>query len=292
VIGTGLVEARLIGLMCGPREPRVPYDPVVEPSDLGRLPAFRLVDARAAEVFAADVVTRAVRAPIETWEAAARAGDTGFDNVAFWARAIGELGVEGATPAIVYDDGRMTDAARVWFILQYFGATAFILNGGRPALAERDDWLGSVQTPAAPSTFPARPGSGAVGLVDRATLKAELDGDVRIFDARTAGEYRGEDLRANPRGGHLPGARWLSHASLLQGARLRAAAELRDLLSQAGFRPGDRIVTHCDGGGRAALAAAAAARAGHADVRAYYLSFADWARDESCSIVQDLPSRP
>ncbi|MDP1645116.1 MAG: hypothetical protein Q8L71_06385 [Thiobacillus sp.] len=36
--------------------------------------------------------------------------------------------------AVVYDDGRMTEAARVWFILQYFGARTAILNGGWPAI--------------------------------------------------------------------------------------------------------------------------------------------------------------
>lgn len=79
----------------------------------------------------------------------------------------------------------------------------------------------------------------------------------------------------------------MPHASLLDGSRLKPAADLRDLLAQAGFQPGDHLVTHCDGGGRAALAAAAAARAGYDDVRAYYLSFADWAKDESCAIVRD-----
>jgi thiosulfate/3-mercaptopyruvate sulfurtransferase len=47
-------------------------------------------------------------------------------------------------------------------------------------------------------------------------------------------------------------------------------------------------VTHCDGGGRAALTAVAAAvRAGFASVSAYYLSFSDWAKDESCPAVTD-----
>jgi thiosulfate/3-mercaptopyruvate sulfurtransferase len=46
-------------------------------------------------------------------------------------------------------------------------------------------------------------------------------------------------------------------------------------------------VTHCEGGGRAALGAAAAVRAGFADVRVYYLSFGDWVRDESCPVVRD-----
>ncbi|HKM72773.1 MAG TPA: rhodanese-like domain-containing protein [Stellaceae bacterium] len=58
-------------------------------------------------------------------------------------------------------------------------------------------------------------------------------------------------------------------------------------LERVGFGPSDHIVTHCEGGGRAALAAAAAVRAGYDDVRVYYLSFADWVRDESCPIVRD-----
>ena len=51
--------------------------------------------------------------------------------------------------------------------------------------------------------------------------------------------------------------------------------------------PGRPIVTHCEGGGRAALGAAAAVRAGFDDVRVYYLSFGDWIRDESCPVVRD-----
>jgi 3-mercaptopyruvate sulfurtransferase SseA len=73
-----------------------------------------------------------------------------------------------------------------------------------------------------------------------------------------------------------------------------AAPELRDDLlrvsvqpSHAAIQASDHIVTHCEGGGRAALGAAAAVRAGFADVRVYYLSFGDWVRDESCPVVRD-----
>jgi thiosulfate/3-mercaptopyruvate sulfurtransferase len=69
--------------------------------------------------------------------------------------------------------------------------------------------------------------------------------------------------------------------------RLKSAEELNDLLTAAGFKPSERIVTHCDGGGRAALAALAAVRAGYTNVAAYYLSFSDWSRDESCPVVTD-----
>jgi len=51
--------------------------------------------------------------------------------------------------------------------------------------------------------------------------------------------------------------------------RLRSAGDLRCLLAGVGFRPGNHVVTHCDGGGRAVLAAPAAVLAGYDDVRAY-----------------------
>lgn len=263
------------------------HDPVVEPAALSSLAAFRLLDVREPAAFAAGHPAGAVRVPIELWEAAAKAGETSFENVAYWEQAISDLGIDGSTPAVVYDDGRMTEAARVWFILQYFGAEAFILNGGLPAIAGADTPIATARAAPRSAAFQARPGAGSVGLVDRQTLKAELGTEVRIFDARTAAEFVGDDLRRNARGGHLPGARLLPHADLLTQGRLKSAGDLREILSEAGFQPGDHIVTHCDGGGRAALAAAAAARAGYDDVRAYYLSFSDWAKDESCSVVRD-----
>ena len=259
-------------------------DPIIETHTLLDLGPFRLLEATAIEVGRRADVTRV---PIEAWGAAAKSGETSFENVAYWEHAIAALGVDGSVPAVVCDDGRMTEAARVWFILQYFGAEAFILNGGWPVIQGREDLRGFIPNPDTSAIFKARPGSGPVGLVDRQTLKAELNTDVRIFDARTAGEFAGKDLRRNSRGGHLRGARLLPHGDLLDAGYLRPAKELQQLLTNAGFRSGDQVVTHCDGGGRAALAAAAALRAGYHDVRAYYLSFADWAKDESCAIIQD-----
>jgi thiosulfate/3-mercaptopyruvate sulfurtransferase len=187
--------------------------------------------------------------------------------------------------AVAYDTGAMTNAARVWFILQFFGLKAVILNGGWPALSD------AAELPAgagpAPTRFQATPGAGPVGLVHRETLKQQLGSGAQVFDTRTRSEFTGEDMRKNPRGGHLPGARQLSHVDLMDNGVVRPAPILRTMLEDVGFRPGDHIVTHCEGGGRAALGAAAAVRAGFDDVRVYYLSFADWARDESCPIVRD-----
>jgi thiosulfate/3-mercaptopyruvate sulfurtransferase len=263
----------------------MPNDPFVDVAALRSLGPVRYLDARDWAMFDAGHAPGAVRVPAEEWDKAAKAADIGFANTAYWDEALASLGVGHSTTALAYDDGRMTNAARVWFILQYFGVEAVILNGGWPVLSSAT----GLPAGAGPSKggFRAVPGAGSVGLIDRETLKRQLDGDAHVFDTRTRSEFTGEDMRNRTRGGHLPGARHLSHTDLLDNGVVRPATALRAMLERVGFGPGDHIVTHCQGGGRATLAAAAAVRAGFEDVRVYYLSFADWARDERCPIVRD-----
>jgi thiosulfate/3-mercaptopyruvate sulfurtransferase len=263
----------------------MPNDPFVDTAALPSLGPIRYLDARDQAMFDAGHAPGAVRVPVDEWDRAAKAADIGFTKTAYWDDALGSLGIDRSITAVAYDGGRMTDAARVWFVLQYFGIKAAILNGGWPVLSSATG-LPAGATPSK-SGFRAVPGAGSVGLVDRETLKRQLDGDAHVFDTRTLAEFTGEDMRKRTRGGHLPGARHLSHADLLDNGVVRPALALRAMLEQVGFGPRDHIVTHCEGGGRAALAAAAAARAGFDDVRVYYLSFADWVRDESCPIVRD-----
>ena len=263
----------------------MPNDPFVNVGDLPSLGPLRYLDVRDQAAFDAGHAPGAVRVPLEEWDAAAKATNTGFAKTAYWDHALSALGLDLTITGVAYDAGGMTNAARVWFILQYYGLKAAILNGGWLALASA---TGLPPSAAASSTsFRAVPGSGPVGLVDRERLRDQLDGRAQVFDTRTRAEFTGEDARNRARSGHLPGARHLSHVDLLENGVVRPAPVLRAMLERVGFGPGDHIVTHCEGGGRAALGAAAAVRAGFDDVRVYYLSFADWVRDENCPIVRD-----
>ena len=247
--------------------------PLVTTADLATLGPLRLVYVPTGN----EQPDGMIRVPINDWIERAKETQSGFDDLAFWQREIDALGVGPDAVSVVLDDGRMTEAARVWFILQYFGLPVAVLNGGLTALDRTPDQaLGRTEP------LSLKPGSGRVGLKDRFDLKAELE-QVRVFDARSAAEFRGEDLKGNARGGHLPGAAHLSHDALLDGTQLRPVAELVGMLDAAGLDGSRPIVSHCNGGGRAALAAAVLA--GRDDVHVYYLSFADWAADESCSII-------
>ena len=250
--------------------------PIVSASQLSDLGPLRLLYVPTAE----EHPTGMAVVPIRDWIAAAKHSDTGFDDVPYWQNQIAQLGLTQDALTVVLDDGGMTEAARVWFILQFFGLPTAVLNGGLPDLQT----LPAQATP--DTTVPnLRPGAGAVSLIGRQELTSVLP-FVQIFDARTAAEFNGEDLKANKRGGHLPGAAHLDHRDLLNGRHLRPASDLAQMMADAGISGSAPVVTHCQAGGRAALAALAAVAAGQEDVRVYYLSFGDWAANESCPLVQ------
>lgn len=264
-------------------------DPFVEVAALPGLGPIRYLDARDAAAFEAGTAPNAIRVASDDWDTAAKAVHVGFQEVAYWEKVIDALGLGGGTLAAVFDNGGMTNAARVWFMLQHYGARAVIINGGWPAMQGASLPAGA---PASSTPFKASADSGGVGLVMRTTLRDELqivDGppQAHVFDTRTPKEHSGEDQRKNPRGGRLPGARNLSHTELMANGHVHAGPVLRGMLEGVGFQQSDRIVTHCEGGGRAALAAAAAVRAGFGNVRVYYHSFSDWSRDDTCPVVRD-----
>ena len=145
----------------------MPTDPFVDIGDLSSLGLLRYLDVRDQAAFDAGHAPGAVRVPLEEWDAAAKAADTGFAKTAYWDDALGTLGVGPTLTAVAYDSGGMTNAARVWFILQYYGLKAVILNGGWPVLASATGLPPGAA--ASRDGFRAVPGSGPVGLVDRET---------------------------------------------------------------------------------------------------------------------------
>jgi thiosulfate/3-mercaptopyruvate sulfurtransferase len=252
-----------------------------------------ILDVRPEGPYAAGHLPGAVRLDHRTWESDSLSEESGLDNESLWMQRIGELGIDGQGTVLIYDGGGMTDAARVWFILQGFGAADVrVINGGFPRI--EDAVRGGAVTLSTSTSVPGPttfvPGSAAkdrIAWISRQDLKALVDAHrIQILDARTAKEFEGTDLRGNSRGGHLPGAANLPHSALLdtQG-RLKSPEEISRILGSAGFVKGEPIVTHCQGGGRAALAALAAARAGYGPVTNYYLSFGDWSADQTCPIV-------
>lgn len=267
-------------------------DLLVAPRNADRLRDALVVDVRDREGYLQGHWPGAVHLDVRRWEALARTAEADLRKADVWHEEIGRLGIDGSRSVVVYDDGRMTEAARAWFILQLFGVRAALLNGGWPALKLQlsEPARGETSPEARQYTNPTgiRP---VVDLITRDELAMKLP-VVQVLDARTAAEHSGMDLRSNPRGGHLPGAISLPHSHLLSEEGLKDGSELASMLSDAGFSHDQPLVSHCDAGARGALAAFAAVLAGHRRVGAYYLSFSDWAREESCPVVRTGTGEP
>lgn len=138
VRGLGLV----VFLSTGCAAPnRAPPGPVVEPAELAaRLntrpsPSVVVLEVRDAEACQAAHVAGAVRVDPAGRKEESLAAEAGLDHETLWHERIGDLGVSGRGPVVIYDDGRMTGAARAWFIFQHSGVPELgALSDGYPAL--------------------------------------------------------------------------------------------------------------------------------------------------------------
>ena len=284
------------GLGCAGRTSR-PVQSVIEPeafvASRGSADAARaaiVLDVRDAAAYRAGHVQGAINADAAAWKEASQASNTGLDQDHYWKARIAELGIDRDSPVIVYDDGRMTEAARVWFILQHFGVRdAAVLNGGYRAL-ESQRAASAAELPATAAS-PGSIGSmsrspGPVELLDRAEMLDTIRrGEAQVLDARTPDEFAGKVRHKNPRGGRLPKSVSLPHKKLLdENGRLKSPDALAVHFRDAGFERGKPLVTYCESGGRASLAALAATRAGYGPVLNYYLSFSEWSADLTCPV--------
>lgn len=114
---------------------------------------------------------------------------------------------------------------------------------------------------------------------DCAWIQTHLNSpEVRVLDARSPAEYRGEDVRAQ-RGGHIPGAvnlDWLetmdrsNHLKLLPDDRLRA------MLAERGIQPEQEVVTHCQTHHRSSHTYVMLRHLGYDKVRGYDGSWSEW----------------
>ena len=188
--------------------------------------------------------------------------------------AMRAAGVGPGSRVLVYDDQGGFSAARLWWLLRYFGHhSAAVLDGGIQTFAE------SLETgPAAP---PPRCGFVAAEP-DQSMVAAREEvqtGRVGLLvDARAGERYRGEVEPIDPKAGHIPGARNLVWRSLLgPDWRFLPPAELRRSLEAVCAAGGD-VVMYCGSGVSSCVNVLAYELAGLGRARLYPGSWSDWSR--------------
>jgi len=202
-----------------------------------------------------------------------------------FAPLMGSLGVDNETLVVAYDDNNSLLAARLWWVLKYYGHTkAKVLNGGwHRWLTEGRPVTFHASRPA-PRSFVARPNPDVIADADF-LLQHYAAPSWCVLDARTDEEWDGRNDRGNRRRGHVPAARhleWIRFVSRDDRRVFLPAEELRRLLDDAGVPRDAPVITYCQGGIRAAHAAFVLELLGYEHVRVYDGSMRDWAnRDDT-----------
>jgi thiosulfate/3-mercaptopyruvate sulfurtransferase len=116
-------------------------------------------------------------------------------------------------------------------------------------------------------------------------------GTTRIVDARSTAEYTGHE-KLSRRAGHIPAACHLEWVELVDNdGRFLSPDELRVRFSKLGIKPGEPVIAHCQGGGRASVDTFALEYLG-VPTRNYYLGWSDWGNTEETPVTTKEDERP
>ncbi|KEZ78204.1 sulfurtransferase [Salinisphaera hydrothermalis] len=188
-----------------------------------------------------------------------------------------QLRAWGITPqcdVVVYDDmGGALAAARAWWMLVWAGhPSVHVLDGGWQAWRNGDYPIESVSPDPSPSDWQPTFNDDLI-----ATIEDVARGDAVLMDARPGERFRGENEPIDPAAGHIPGARSIPAASLVDSrARFLSPAELAKALPQD-----DNAISYCGSGISACQLILACAVLGRPLPRLFPGSWSAWSSDSS-----------
>ena len=217
----------------------------------------------------------------------AKAPPTFLPTAAAFEEMMAKLGIGNATRVVVYDERGGIYAARMWWILNYYGhSNVALMNGGwLKWSAEQRATATDVPAPAA-ARFTARPQPKWIATAADVTAAINKPG-VKIIDARTMAEIEGKDLRNIKRGGFVPSSIPIYWEDLLDPATrtFRSADELKKIYEDRGILPSQEVIAYCQVGMRASVDLFALHLIGYNKIRNYYGAWEEWGNRDDLPIA-------
>jgi thiosulfate/3-mercaptopyruvate sulfurtransferase len=227
------------------------------------------------------------------------------------AKTLGAAGIDPAREIVVYGDRGLPSTYFAQLTLRHFGAAnARVFHDGIEGWRAAGLPLQTEASKLKPVALKLAPQPGVI-VSSKEVVAALKRTDAQFLDARTAREFRGEDIRAI-RGGHIPGAvnipfeqNWVDPDARNKlrrgevkdtvGMSLRPRDQLAKLYEK--LDPAKEVIVYCQSGNRAAPTAAVLADLGFTNVRVYdssWLGYASWlsapAEDEVWTNFGSLPA--
>ena len=216
----------------------------------------------------------------------AKAPPTFLPTPAAFEAMMAARGISNATRVIVYDERGGLYAARLWWVLNYFGhANVALMNGGWVKWAAEHRTTDAAAPAPAAGRFLAHPQPQWVATADDVVSAINKPG-TKIVDARTVAEIEGKDLRNIKRGGFVPSSVPVYWEDLLdpQTREFKPADELKKIYQDRGILPPDRVIAYCQVGMRASVDLFALRLIGYSNIRNYYGAWEEWGNRDDLPI--------
>jgi thiosulfate/3-mercaptopyruvate sulfurtransferase len=191
-----------------------------------------------------------------------------------------KMGVGDGKRVIAYDSVGLFSAARCWWMFKVMGHDdVAVLDGGLRKWQAEGRALDDGPPPAAQERhFTAR--FRATMVKDMAAAAAALEsGAAQVADARSGTRFRGEEVEPRPgvRPGHMPGAKNVHYASLLNAdGTLKSPADIVAMFQAAGIDLAKPVITSCGSGVTAAILTLGLTLIGAKDHALYDGSWTEW----------------
>jgi thiosulfate/3-mercaptopyruvate sulfurtransferase len=193
-----------------------------------------------------------------------------------FARIVGEHGIGDATTVVAYDDGDIPYAARLLWMLRYYGHdAALVLAGGLRAWRAAGLPVTTEVPVVAPATFTPRVRPELRASREDVLAVANGHSDAQLIETQRDRTYALRDR-------DIPGAVRLSGNALLEdarGGRIAPAETLDALVASSGLDRSKHTIVTCGSGVSAAGSYLALLEAGFTDLAVYDGSWAEWNHD-------------
>lgn len=251
---------------------------VVETGELAAMlddPNVRILDVRPAEVYAEGHIPNAVHLAADALNDPAAHVDGARLPDAEIADMLGLRGVDADTRVVVYDDQGGFHAARLFWLLEYFGhRDAAVLNGGFPKWTAEGREVSAATSEVGTRNFALTVSPRREATADW-LLAHENDPNVVVIDVRPESLFEK---------GHIPWATSIPwKLNLAEDGTLKPADALRAHFAEHGVAPDSDVAIHCQNGKASAHSYWAMRALGHPRLRVYDRSWAEWGE------ADDLP---
>lgn len=206
-----------------------------------------------------------------------------------FAGALARIGVRHGALVVGYDDEGGAVAARLWWLLRYFGLrVGRVLDGGLAAWKAEGRPMETADAARRPaSRLALTPQRGLVVDKQRMIELLRQPGTL-VLDGRPPDRFRGENETVDARPGHIPGAKnaFVGDNLVEPNGRFRSPEALAERFAALGANEAKTIVCHCGSGVKACHNILALTIAGRPDALLYEGSWSEWAADPT------LPAEP